>query len=116
MKKGYTLVELLGVLVVLGIIATVTTVILTNVVRSANKEIDDDTKLLLYTAAERYLTDNVSLSSNGNYNVSIGTLMSKDLISSTFIETQDSTKITASSCVKVTITGGKFSYSFSYTC
>ena len=116
MRKGYTLVELLGVLVVLGIIATITTVVLTNVVKNANDTLDEDTKLLLYTAAERYLVDNVNLSSNGNYNVSLGTLMSKDLISKTFVENQGNTRITSSSCVRVSITGGKMNYSFDYTC
>lgn len=116
MKKGFTLVEVLGVLVVMSIIATITYFVVINVMKNANEALDEGTKKLLYTAAERYLDNNVSLSSNGRYTVTVETLINKDLISKTFIDSQSDTNLTTSSCVIVNISNGKKNYEFSYTC
>lgn len=116
MKKGYTLVELLGVFVVLGIIVTVASIIIINIVKNTNEALETSTETLLYTAAVKYLYDNYELPSNGNYDVTVGTLINNDLISNTFLESQTNSHLTENSCVKITIINNVMNYEFSYSC
>ena len=116
MKKGYTLVELLGVFVVLGIIVTVASIIIINIVKNTNAALETSTETLLYTAAVKYLYDNYELPSNGNYDVTVGTLINNDLISNTFLESQTNSHLTENSCVKITIINNVMNYEFSYSC
>lgn len=116
MKKGFTLVELLGVIVLLATIILIVTASVLNAVKSTNSTLDESTKKVLYTAAETYLNDNVILSSNGDYTVTVGVLVQSNLISSNFLDTQSDSGMTNDSCVKVNITNGVMNYDFSYTC
>ena len=55
MKKGYTLVELLGVIIVLTIIMTIVVVVMINIIKNTNERIDKATAKILYSASENYL-------------------------------------------------------------
>lgn len=116
MKKGFTLVELLGVVVILTLIATIITVNVINVVKNTDSYIDDTTKTLLYTATERYLNDKLTLKANDNYVITIKTLMDNEYISSYFVDSQDNKEITENSCVKVSVRDGNINYEFSRKC
>lgn len=116
MKKGFTLVELLGVIVLLGSLAVLVSYTITNVVKTTNANLDESTKKVLYTAADQYLDKNVELNSNGKYVVTVDKMIKSDIISSTFLDAQDKKKVTTSSCVTVTYVNGQSSYEFEYTC
>ena len=116
MKRGYTLIELLGVFVVLGIIVTVASVIIINLVKNTQEALETSTEKLLYTAATKYLYDNYELPANGNYDVTIETLINNDLISNTFLESQTNSHLTENSCVKITIVNSVLNYEFAYAC
>nr|MBP3258778.1 type II secretion system protein [Bacilli bacterium] len=115
-KKGFTLVELICSVAILVLLVTMTTIIILNVVENTNEELDEGTKLVLYNAAESYLIDNASVGANGTYTVTVATLLNNDLISETFIDSQDNKIITKDSCVKVNVTNGAMTYEFSYEC
>lgn len=115
-KKGFTLVELISTVAILVLLVTITTIIILNVVENTNEELDQGTKLVLFNAAESYLIDNANVKSNGTYTVTVSTLLNNDLISETFIDSQDSNSITRESCVKVNVTNGAMTYEFSYEC
>lgn len=114
MKKGFTLVELLGVIVLLATIILIVTASVLNAVKKTNDTLDESSKKVLYTAAETYLNDNIVLASNGDYTVTLGVLIKNNLISSTFLDVDK--ELTNDSCVKVNITNGVMNYEFSYTC
>ena len=54
MKKGFTLVELLGVLAILAIIATITVPIIVNVFNKASDDAFEDNAMSLSKAADNY--------------------------------------------------------------
>ena len=115
-KKGFTLVELISAVAVLVLLTTITTIIVLSVMKKANNTLDEGAKSLLFNAAESYLDDNVNVQANGTYTVTVSTLLNNDLISRTFIDSQDSTFLTLDSCIKVTVTNGAMDYEFSYEC
>lgn len=57
MKKGFTLVELLAVILIIGIIATITTPIVLNVIGSAKAKGFEDSALSLLRASKNYYSD-----------------------------------------------------------
>ncbi len=60
-KKGFTLVELLGAIVILGIISTIAIVSLTKVLESSHKKYYDTQVKLLQTAGQTYFSDHKDL-------------------------------------------------------
>ena len=59
MKKiGFTLIEIIGVVVVLGIISLVAFPALLNLIKETNVKIYDANKALVFTAASQYVEQN----------------------------------------------------------
>lgn len=114
--KGFTLVELLGVLVLIATLTLLITFSIVNVVQKTNDTLDESTKKVLYSAAEKYIFDNINVTSNGSYIVTIGDLISKDIISSNFLDSQQSNSLTVDSCIKVKFTNGSPNYELSNNC
>ena len=115
-KKGFTLVELISSVAILVLLATITTIIILNIVQNANEALDEGSKKVLYSAAESYLNDNITLMANGTYTVTISTLLNNDVISRTFIDSLDENFIKEESCVIVNVTNGAMTYDYSYEC
>ena len=59
-NKGFTMVELLATVTILGILATIATVSVTRTMQKAHKEYDQKQNKLFTTAAQTYFTDNRS--------------------------------------------------------
>ena len=57
-KKGFTLVELIGVVVILGLIALVAFPALLNQIDSSKKQISDSQKEIIISAAKSYVDEN----------------------------------------------------------
>ena len=62
-KNGFTLVELLAVITILGILATITVPIVTNIFQSASEDAFEDNAMSLSRAADNYYTS-LTLDSN----------------------------------------------------
>ncbi len=116
MKKGYTLIELLGVIIILTIIMSIVVVVMINVIKNTNNGIDDATLKILYAQAGEYVKEAHNLPANGTYKVTLKTLRENNKISDSFIESTHDNRITEYSCVKITITNGEMDYEFSYEC
>lgn len=58
MKKGFTLVELLGVIIVLGIIGLLAFPPIINLIRTERNNVSEATLKLIYSAAEKYMDEN----------------------------------------------------------
>lgn len=104
MKKGFTLVELLGVLVVLALLALITVPSVTNVIRNSKNEINKTKKTTVEIAAKNWLaSDTNSLHFTNNCSIS-----TEQLINEGFLEKNNDQK----GYVDISRDGESFSYKF----
>lgn len=115
-KKGYTLVELIGVVVLLAILITLVTTSIVKVIKASHKTMDDATKKLLYNQASAYLSKHEDITANGAYSVSISDLIKDDKLSTNFLDNYDETEITLNSCIVINYTQGVATYQFELEC
>lgn len=115
-KRGYTLVELIGVIVIIGIAVALVSTTIIHVIKSANNTLDMATQKLLFNQTESYLSENVSVMSNGVYTVTIKDLIRKDKISSNFLNNYDESELSINSCIVATYSNGEPSFEFKVTC
>lgn len=83
MKKGFTLVELLGVLVVLVILSLLITVMYTALKKDADKTIDEALTVVINDASVTYVKKyKTSIKENNVYCISLNDLLNNNLLSS----------------------------------
>ena len=84
MKKGFTLVELIGVVIILALISLLAFPPILNSIRKTKTELSDASKKILYNAASLYVSENLNdfPKYDGNtFCVSIDTLSKKEYLS-----------------------------------
>lgn len=99
-SKGFTLVELLGTIVILGIIALITTPPIINQIKNAKTKVSTASVSYLYSAGESYVKENLNsypMTTNSVICVSITKLVDNGNIKDSYIKEHD---IDASSAVK----------------
>ncbi len=82
-RKGFTLVELLGAIVILGILSTIAIVSLTKVLESSHKKYYDTQVKLLQAAGQTYFSDHKDLLPTINFGINqvdLGTLIDQGYI------------------------------------
>lgn len=86
MKKGFTLIEMLGILVILSVIILVSVPNIVQSNKKAKENETEDAKNTIYMAAETYLEINdgakASLKKNGYYYITLNELVNESLLSS----------------------------------
>ena len=88
-KKGFTLAELLGVIVLLGILATVAFPPLLNQLNKSKEKLSDATLKVLGTAAEQYIDDHSSsypIKDGKTYCISLETLVNYNYLKSPIMD------------------------------
>ena len=126
-NKGYTLVELLAVFVILGIIIMISVPAITGVINSSKDKSYDQQVKILENAARTYMSENSTLlpDSGSSYNVTIDNLKENGLISDKDIKnpnyssgsTEDKKKNQYfDGCIQVTNTNNKFTYIYQDAC
>lgn len=79
MKKGFTLVEMLGIIVVLSILVLITYVGINSMRKDTSEKEFEDYKKTVYMASETYIEmENIEV--NGEYYIEINDLLSKSYI------------------------------------
>lgn len=58
MKKGFTLIELMGVIIILALLLVLSLPNIINFIKSSNKKIDSINLDLIYSAADNYISEN----------------------------------------------------------
>ena len=112
-KRGFTLVELLGTIV---LIALVTTVIATPIVSQISKmsgKVDEATLKLLYASTETYMKkhSNTYQKNDGtSYYITINELMNADLLTDDFLEAYSEEILSLDTQIKVTVENKKYTY------
>ena len=84
MKRGYTLVELLGVMIILGLILLVSFPLIINQIKKSNEAISESTRILIENSAELYISDNEAeypINPGATYYVAVETLVNEGLVS-----------------------------------
>lgn len=82
-KKGFTLVELIATIAIVGILLIISTGTIINAIDGAKSNITSAQKDLLFSTAEAYFDDNVDLSTVGSsYTICI----QKDLVDNGYLE------------------------------
>ena len=122
-NKGYTLIELLAVFVILGIIIMISVPAITGVINSSKSKSYDQQVIILENAARTYMSENSTLlpDNDESYNVKIKDLTDSGLLSDEDIKnpnyssgsTEDKKKNQYfDGCIQVTNTNNKFTYSY----
>lgn len=117
MKKGFTIAEMLGVVIILCLIAIIAFPPILNLVRKTENDLDEKTKELAITAASQYVTRNSDIYpkvENASYCISVKKLMRNDLISENTIK---STELSETNGVIINVTSDyKYEYEFTKSC
>ena len=111
MKKGFTLIELIGVVLILGLMVAIIAPEATKVLKKGTIKVDEQTKSSIVLAARNWAIDNKSKVQNNCY-VTLQTLEQGEYvdIESYKLNDKDKTPIT-NSCVNITNGGKTFTWS-----
>ena len=109
-KKAFTLVELLGVIVILAIILVISIPKITNVITSNKEKLYATTVSELEKVAEQYVSVHPELLVNDYFTVSISTLCSEKLIDCPVIDPRDNSEMAG--VVMVNYNNGDYTYEY----
>ena len=116
-KKGFTLTEIIGVVIILALIALIAFPSILNLIKGTENKLDSATQLLINTAAKQYMSkyeDNFATISNSTYCIFVDDLVKENFLTPAIVEDKlylDNKK------VKIVINGNnEFSYEVSDEC
>ena len=107
-KKGFTLIELLTVIALLALIAMITTPIVINLINDSRDRAYKEQVRLLESAAERYVTDNISSFSESRC-ISAGELYDEGYLATQDIKNPKGGEMNK---VRVEKSGDKYTYTY----
>lgn len=85
-KNGFTLIELIGSVIILAIISLIAFPAIINLLNNSNKAVDEKTEEFIKAAAMSYINDHKdNYPKGGNYTITVKKLMEDNYISSTVI-------------------------------
>jgi len=117
-NKGFTLLELLGVVIILGVLSLITFPIILNQIKNAKEGIKDSTKALIIDAAKDYVADNINNYDEIqglSYCIDITTLTEKSYLNQK-LKDENLNDIDTSKKVKLTYHNNNFEYQITDTC
>jgi len=113
-KKGFTLVELLGVLIIMAIIMVVVVTPIIGQIRNTAKKLDSASLQVLYKSTASYLDDNKNLypKSDGMiYYISVGQLIDSAKLTSNYLSSYSEKVLSRSNVIKIIVEDGGYQYS-----
>ncbi len=113
MKKGFTLVELLAVIVVLSIILVISAPIVTNLITSSKQKAYDEQVNLIVSSAKNYSVKYSVEINTDPYYVSVDTLINKGFIDQDEL-INPKTKQKMDGCVKISYNSSFNDYDYIY--
>lgn len=112
-KKAFTLVELLGVIVILGIIGMITTPIVQNAIDKNNVKTCEDQIKSFEKAAKNYISSNpFSNLNDGTTTITIGKLQDEGYIEDSELKNPKGGNFSKNSIVIITYNGTKITYTY----
>ena len=118
MKKGFTLIEILGVIVILGIILIITIPIINNSINNSKEKAYKEQISLVESAAKNYMASNsLELPSEGEKScISVKELQKKGFLSKKNILNPKNPKQKLNGFVKVSLNKNKYTYNYEKVC
>ena len=116
MKKGFTIAEMVGTVIILCVIAFVAFPPILNLVKGTEQDLDNKTKELVITAATQYITkynNDYPKTIDSIYYINVEDLVKEQLLSNNLIE---DSSLELNSCVKVSVIDDKYEYFVEVTC
>lgn len=118
-KKGFTLAEIIGVVVILGLIALLAFPPMLNMVKQSENKLSDSAKTLIYTASSRYTAKYINdfPKTKGNiYCITIEDLVKEEFLS-TSIQNENLGDFGLQTKIKITINNdSKYDYIIDNNC
>ncbi len=119
MKKGFTLVELIGVVIILGLIALIAFPPILNAIRQSRNELSDASKEILYSAASLYVSENANSfpKYNGNtFCVTLESLVQGEYLPTKVYDAVSGDEIPLTNIVEVKYEQDRFNYNLNNEC
>lgn len=119
MKKGFTLAELLCVIIIIGILFTLAIPSITNIINNEKDNISETMQSIILQALELYIQDNSDIypKTNGNvYCISFNQLITDEYLTEPLQDPTSGNEINTNKYVKVFIENGEYKYSIVDTC
>ena len=113
MKKGFTLVELLAVLVVIGLVAGITIPVVDKILDSSRRKAHEEQVKMVEKRAEDYLTTHMNLLTDEDIYISVTTLINEGYFDQDEL-IDPITSRAMSGCVKVSYSSVYDKYTFTY--
>ena len=102
MKKAFTLMEMIGVIVIIGLLSAIIIPSLINIVSNSGDEISEKSKQVIYSAANLYFEENNSEYLNSVYYVKLETLVDEGRLIKPLKDYETGNEIPLNYCVKGT--------------
>ena len=112
-KKGFTLAELLGVIVILGLIALVAFPAILDTIKKNKNNINNATYQIIYSGADLYITNHKSefeLYENATYCIQMQELVNEENIPSDIKNPDTNEKFDLNRYIKVEVKNNKYNY------
>ena len=119
MKKGFTLVELIGVVIILALIALLAFPPILNSIRKTKIELSNASKEILYNAVDLYISENLNdfPKNNGNiYCVTLNTLVSKEYLPTKVYDSVTGEEISLDSKIEIKVENNGYAYNMNNDC
>ena len=117
-KRGFTLVEIIGVLTILALVILVAFPNILGAMQKTNEQMNEATETLLITNAKNYWSENVTMIAGTNYCVSIQTLISENYTKTPIstVDTDYAEELATSYYVKATkVNNTEYKWTYSLT-
>ena len=119
MKKGFTLTELIGVVIILALIALLAFPPILNAIRSTKGKISDASKEILYNAVGLYVSDNSNTLARveGNtYCVTINELIKGEYLPTTVYDSVTGEEIPTDNIIEIKVENNQYKYNMNNEC
>ena len=119
MKKGFTLVELIGVVIILALIALLAFPPILNSIRKTKSELSDASKEILYNATSLYVSENLNdfPKYNGNtFCITLNTLVSKEYLPTKVYDSVTGGEISQDSLIEIKVENDSYTYNMNNEC
>ena len=118
-KRGFTLVELIGTIVILLVLSLLVFPNLLNLIKNSKKDISTSTKDFIYGQAKSYIYDNVNgytLKEGNIYCIGLKDLVSKNYLNTPLKDAESGNDIDLSKQIEVKVNNNDYSYELVETC
>lgn len=111
--KGYTLIELLGVIIILAVLIVLIFPSLINFIKNSSNDVDELTLDLIYNASNLYISEHsndFSMKKGYRYIIELKELVAEGFLNSPIILSSSDDDITADKCIQVIVTNDEYQY------